>query len=525
MLRVGSDTVASWSNLILLVDKGYCARILERSDVARAGSVLPVLRRQAAQVATATGKGRRWMQGTLGGLSGRRRAWGWLLAIAGPAALVGILSITRSAHSSATEVVLFLGLAVAVAIVGGLVPALTVATLSVAALNYWFTPPLYTWKVARAEHIIALAVFALVAVAVSSIVDLAARRSEQAARSRAEAETLSQLAASVLQGEDSVAAVLRQLRAAFDVTHVELLELNGARWGCVAGLGDAQEDQPPSSGSQEIPLSATLKLSLRGGQLSGDDKRLATAFAAHTALVLERGRLRARASEAQRLEEGLAIRTALLAAVSHDLRTPLALIKAAASSLRLPGVEWSPADRAELLATVEDSTDTLQRLVDNLLDLSRLQTGVVRPMLRPMALDEVVLQAVEAVPLSRLDLDVPEDLPLVLTDAGLLERVIANVVENAVHHAAHARQPVTITARAWTDHVVLRVVDHGPGVPDAAKARMFEAFQRVGDAPAGTGTGLGLAVARGFTTAMNATLTAEDTPGGGLTMVLAMPKA
>ena len=464
------------------------------------------------------------MPGTPGSLSGWRQAWGWGLAVAGPPALLGILSATRSEHSSVLEVVLFLGLAVAVALVGGLAPALTAAALSLAVLNYWFTPPLYTWKVAAPEQLIALAVFALVAVAVSSVVDLAARRSEQAARSRAEAETLSRLAASVLAGEDSVAAVLRQLRATFDVARVELLELDGAGWACVAASGDV-DGARLSPESQEIALSPTLKLSMRGRLLSEDDRRVATAFATHTALVLERERLRALAGEAQRLEEGLAIRTALLAAVSHDLRTPLATIKTAASSLRLPGVDWSRSDRSVLLATVEDSTDTLQRLVDNLLDLSRLQAGVVRPILLPVALDEIVLHAVESIPGNRLDVDVPDDLPLVRTDAGLLERVIANVVENAVRHAAHAPQPVAIRARTASDQVVLYVVDHGPGVPDAAKARMFEAFQRVGDAPAGTGTGLGLAVARGFTTAMNATLTAEDTPGGGLTMVLVMPAA
>ena len=146
-------------------------------------------------------------------------------------------------------------------------------------------------------------------------------------------------------------------------------------------------------------------------------------------------------------------------------------------------------------------------------------------MLVPVALDEVVLQVVEAIPPGRLDLDVPEDLPLVMTDAGLLERVIANVVENAVRHTAESHQPVAIRAREASGRVILCVQDHGPGVPDAAKTRMFEAFQRVGDSPAGTGTGLGLAVAAGFSTAVNATLTAEDTPGGGLTMVLAMPAA
>jgi two-component system sensor histidine kinase KdpD len=231
------------------------------------------------------------------------------------------------------------------------------------------------------------------------------------------------------------------------------------------------------------------------------------------------------ARAAQRLEEGSAIRTALLAAVSHDLRTPLAGIKAAVSSLRQQDVEWSGADEAALLATIEESADRLDALVANLLDMSRLQTGSVRPQLRTVALDEIVAPGLAGLdPGTMLDVDVPESLPLVTGDAGLLERVVANLVENALRHGGSAA-PVVLRASALAERVELRVVDRGPGVPDAAKEQMFGAFQRLGDAPGGAGVGLGLAVARGFARASGGELWAEDTPGGGLTMVLSLPVA
>jgi two-component system sensor histidine kinase KdpD len=248
------------------------------------------------------------------------------------------------------------------------------------------------------------------------------------------------------------------------------------------------------------------------------------AFAAHIGVVLQRERLTGRALEAQRLEQGSAIRTALLAAVSHDLRTPLAGVKAAVSSLRQQDVEWSVEDEAALLATIEESADRLDALVANLLDMSRLQTGSVQPQMRAVALDEIVPPALAGVdPQARVVVQVPESLPLVAGDAGLLERVVANLVENAVRHGGST--PVLLAASALGEQVELRVVDRGPGVADGAKESMFAPFQRLGDAPAGAGVGLGLAVARGFTEATGGRLWAEDTPGGGLTMVLSLPVA
>jgi two-component system sensor histidine kinase KdpD len=295
-----------------------------------------------------------------------------------------------------------------------------------------------------------------------------------------------------------------------------------APWRRVAAVGS-----PPFPSADvadaEIPVSDTLVLLLRGSPPEAGDQRVLGAYAAQIASVLERERLAERARQARQLAEGNAIRTALLAAVSHDLRTPLASIKAAVSSLRSTDVEWSAADEGALLATIEESADRLDALVANLLDMSRLQTGSVEPHLRPVDVDEIVPAALSGLsPTARIDLSIPEELPLVVADPGLLERVLANLVENAVRHGGEGR-PVLVSASALGERVEVRVVDRGPGVPDSAKETIFRPFQRLGDAPAGSGVGLGLAVAQGFTAAFGGTLTAEDTPGGGLTMVLSLP--
>jgi two-component system sensor histidine kinase KdpD len=258
--------------------------------------------------------------------------------------------------------------------------------------------------------------------------------------------------------------------------------------------------------------------------LPASDRRVLSAFAAQAAGVLDRQRLAGEAARARELAEGNRIRTALLAAVSHDLRTPLAGIKASVTSLRSDDVAWSADDEAELLAGIEAGADRLDHLIGNLLDMSRLQTGTVSPLVAPVDLDEVVPAALAAVPRDRVDLDIPEDLPMVEADPGLLERSVANVVENAVKYSPPGRR-VVVAASAVHDRVELRVADRGPGVPEAARGAIFEPFQRHGDAPRGNGVGLGLAVARGFAESMGGTLEAEETPGGGLTMVLALRTA
>jgi two-component system sensor histidine kinase KdpD len=255
-----------------------------------------------------------------------------------------------------------------------------------------------------------------------------------------------------------------------------------------------------------------------GPELFGEDRRTLRRLAAAAARTLEAQQLAGQAAQARQLADIDRVRAALLAAVGHDLRTPLAAIKAAVSSLRQPDIDLPAEARAELLATVEESTDRLDALVENLLSMSRLQAGVLSVHLQPVALDAVVAQALLH---TTVEADVPEDLPLVRADPGLLERVVANLVANAVA----ASPAVLVTARLAGDRVELRVVDRGPGVPAADRERIFAPFQRLHDHTTTGGLGLGLAIARGFTDAMGATLAPSDTPGGGLTQTIVLDVA
>ncbi|MFI7010818.1 ATP-binding protein [Streptomyces sp. NPDC050145] len=461
---------------------------------------------------------------------GRSRiVWGWLIGVGGPALLALALTHVESDLGLANDMLLFLAMTVAAALVGGLLPALASAAFGSLLLNYFFTPPKHLFTVADPKNIVAIAIFVGVAVSVASVVDLAARRTHQASRLRAESEILSFLAGSVLRGETSLEALLERVRETFAMESVALMERAGDTepWTVAGSVGPHPPDRPEDA-DVDVPVGGgyDMVLALSGRVLPAEDRRVLAAFAAQAAVVLDRQRLQSEADRARTLAEGNRIRTALLAAVSHDLRTPLAGIKASVSSLRSEDVDWSPEDRAELLAGIEEGADRLDHLVGNLLDMSRLQTGTINPLIREIDLDEVVPMALVGVPDPEVSvqLDVPETLPMVTVDKGLLERAVANVVENAVKYSPND-EPVLVSASALGDRVELRVVDRGPGVPDEAKDRIFAPFQRYGDAPRGAGVGLGLAVARGFAEAMGGTLTAEDTPGGGLTMVLTLRAA
>ncbi|AZS84649.1 sensor histidine kinase KdpD [Streptomyces griseoviridis] len=456
---------------------------------------------------------------------GRARIlWGWLVGVGGPVALALLLNTVHL--GLANDMLLFLAVTVAAALLGGLLPALASAAVGSLLLNYFYTPPLHRWTVADPKNIVAIAIFVGVGVSVASVVDLAARRTHQAARLRAESEILSFLAGNVLRGETGLEDLLERVRETFGMESAALLERASdvEPWTCAGRSGTGPPVQRPEEADVDVPVGDHMALALTGRVLPAEDRRVLAAFAAQAAVVLDRRRLREEADRARALAEGNRIRTALLAAVSHDLRTPLAGIKAAVTSLRSDDVAWSDEDQAELLEGIEEGADRLDHLVGNLLDMSRLQTGTVTPLIREIDLDEVVPMALVGVPEDGVALDVPETLPMVAVDPGLLERSVANLVENAVKYSPRDSD-VLVAASAIADRVEVRVVDRGPGVPDDAKERIFEPFQRYGDAPRGAGVGLGLAVARGFAEAMGGSLTAEDTPGGGLTMVLSLRAA
>jgi two-component system, OmpR family, sensor histidine kinase KdpD len=454
-----------------------------------------------------------------------RTIGGWLLALVGPAALSALLVPATDVPTLALEAMAYLALTVLCALVGGLWPAVTAAVLGSLLLNWFFTPPQNTLTIADTVNLVALLLFLLVAVGVASVVDRSARRSIQADEARREAATLTRLNRTLLEVDHDVEAVLTLLCETFSVDSASLLRrLPDGGWSTAGAVGP----EPPTSledASTSAEVSLSLVLALGGPALQPHERRVLASFAAHLAVVLERQELAQLAENAALLEQGNRVRSALLAAVSHDLRTPLASIKAAVSSLRSQDVQWSEQDRAELLRTIELSADRLHAIVANLLDLSRLQADAVRPNLDQIGIDDVVSTTVASLPHGeRVDLRFSPDLPPVLADAGLLDRVVANLIENALRYSS-PRARVLLTTSQVGDRVQLHVVDRGPGVPDAQKEQIFEAFRRLGDTRAGEGLGLGLAVSRGLTEALGGQLTAEDTPGGGLTMVVDLPVA
>ena len=263
---------------------------------------------------------------------------------------------------------------------------------------------------------------------------------------------------------------------------------------------------------------------MAGRKLAARDRRVLGAVAKQAAGLVKQRELTEEAGKAEAIAQADELRRSLLSAVSHDLRTPLAAAKAAVSSLRSDDVDFSAEDTAELLATVEESIDQLTVLVANLLDSSRLAAGVLKPELRPVYLEETVQRALLGISkgmtgfrrhgLDRVKVDVAD--AVVMADGGLLERVLANLVDNALRYAPDS--PVRVTAGQVGDRVLIAVVDEGPGIPRGTEDKLFAPFQRLGDHDTSIGVGLGLSVARGFVDAMGGTMSATDTPGGGLTI-------
>ncbi|KJE21264.1 osmosensitive K+ channel signal transduction histidine kinase [Frankia torreyi] len=474
------------------------------------------------------------------GLTVRRRLAGVLVAVVLLPLLTLLLAAARTTLNLTSDALAFLVVVVAVALVGGLLPASLAAVGGSLLLDYYLVPPMHQLTIAERNNLLALLVFLAVAAMVSGVVDLAARQTSQAVRASGEAEMLSTLAGSVLRGERALPALLERVREAFGMSSVALLEraTEGVRgpippggesdrggWQVVDGVGP-DPCRRPEEADTVLPVGESLALALRGRPLAAADRRVLIAFAAQAAVALEQRRLAAEAAEAKPLAEVDRTRTALLAAVSHDLRSPLASASAAVANLRSDDVTLTDDERTELLALTDESLERLTRLVENLLDMSRLQAGRLSVFPGPVGLDDVipgVLKDLE--PAARgVAVQVSDDLPSAYADPALLERVLANLVANAIRFSP-PDQPPLIAASALGDRIELRVVDRGPGLPREHRDQVFTPFQRLGDTDNEIGVGLGLALSRGLTEAMGGTLIPEDTPGGGLTMVVTLPAA
>ncbi|WP_210651095.1 ATP-binding protein [Nocardioides sp. SYSU D00065] len=454
-------------------------------------------------------------------LGARRRLAGLVFGVLVPVGLSALLHATRGLHGLPIEAMSLMLVVVATALLGGLAPAVVSALASALLLNYLFTPPLYTLTVAEPENVLTIVIFAAVGIAVASVVDNAARRTAEARAARAEADALTVLAHTLLSSSDDLSGLLSSACRLFGADGAAVLRRDEGGGETVV----AQCGHPPTS-VERADMAAAVdersSLVLAGAALPATRRGLLNAYAAYAKVMEERRRATRAEVERLRLAEVDRTRTALLAAVSHDLRNPLAAVKVAVASLRSTDVTWSAEDEAELLRTIEEQADRLTALVTNLLDMSRISTGSISAAVTEVALAEAVRRSIS--PLAggeRIEVAVAPDV-LVLADAGLLDRVLANICENALKYTP-ASATVRVDASVGTARVVVRIADSGPGVPRGDQERLFAPFQRLGDVPQQDGVGLGLAVAHGLTEAMGGTITTEDTPGGGLTFVLELP--
>jgi two-component system sensor histidine kinase KdpD len=447
-----------------------------------------------------------------------RRFLGAIIGVAGLPLLTIVLLHVDADVDLATALLSYVTLTVAVAAVGGIWPSVVIAVAGFAAGNWFFTRPFRTWTVDHGPDVLALAAFLTTAVIVSALVDINARRTAEAQHARAESTALARLAATVAASDDPLTSLVDDLRRAFGLEAAAVLRRDGANWHMQACAGQPCPRRP-EEGTDTLDLDTDSVLVLRGPSTPADDRRILAAFTAQLALALDTQRLEAQAVRAEGLAEANRLRTSLLSAVSHDLRTPLATIKAWLTGLLDDDAAFDRDTTHHIVRAAVGEVDRLNALVGNLLDMSRLQTGALHVETQPVEIDAVAAAAVAGLGFrdDQVDLALPDSLPAVLADAALLERVLANLIDNAVRHSP-ADEPCQVRACVTGEVMEVAVVDHGAGIPTERRRTVFEPFQRLDDHTGGVG--LGLAVARGLAEALSADLHIADAPSQGTTMML-----
>jgi two-component system, OmpR family, sensor histidine kinase KdpD len=443
------------------------------------------------------------------------RTRNWLSGLLTSAALVAAVTIIIALLEPHVPVlslgVLYLFAVLPIAVFWGLALAIVVSVASMLAFNYYFLPPTHTLTLQDSRNWFALGVFVVTSVVVS----------ELAARSRrrvTEAALLAEIAGSLLErgdvrGElDRIAAEAAQ---ALQVERARIMVGNDAPSEAETGR------HPLLAGGRQVGT-IYLERPRRGGAAAR--RRLLPALASLLGVAIDRERLAQEALEAEALRRSDAIKTAVLRAVSHDLRSPLMAILTSASALAREDLQLTQADERELVATILSGAEQLDRLIGNLLDLSRLEARAARPEPDVWAVDDLVAQALnETGPAGRrIEVELPEESLGVRVDAQQIERVLVNLFENALKYSPES-EPVRVQVVRAPNRVLVRVVDRGPGIASHDRERIFEPFQR-GSGRA-RGAGLGLAIARGFAEANNSQVWAESRPGQGATFVVALPAA
>ena len=446
-----------------------------------------------------------------------------------PVLLTLVLTGTRSSLNLTSDALLYLLAVVGVACLGGVLPSLLAAVTASLLLNYYFIPPIHRFTVDRPNNVLALVVFALVALTVATVVDRATTGSHRAARATAEAETLSALAHTILGGEQAVPALLARLRETFGMDRVALVRRDGAGGDqLLATVGEEVEDHRHGTATEEVSVGGDALLLLSGRPLPAADRRVLTAFAAHVGAALERERMALAVAGAEPIGAANQARAALLEAVSHDLRDPLSVAVAAVTSLDSHDIVLPEQDRQELFGDARAALDSLTRLTDDLSDLGRLHTGSLTPELRAVSVAECFAGARESLGEARVAVSSSglDEVPAVLADPGLLQRILANLLENALLRTADGAE-IQVSAGPVHDRVEIRVADRGPWSPATDRDGVFDPFppRSADGGGARRSIRLPLALSLGFAESMGGTLLPEDTPGGGLTMALTLPAA
>jgi len=433
-----------------------------------------------------------------------------------------LLTLTRSSLNPFSDGLIFLLINSLVALFGGFIPAIISTIASVGLLNFYFIPPIHTFTISEHNNIIALLVFLCVAVLVATLVERSGRREREALRSSKESTLLSMLASQIIRGDSGMAGLLELTKKAmgFHTLRLEYDSNDGKRHS----IDDVGVSQDTATKSFTWRINETLKIAGDGRLLDASDSRILEALASQLDLIWESEILTAKAEAANEIAESDRMRTALLNAVSHDLRGPLASALASVASLQNEELSWSQSDRRELLSTAASSLERLKALIENLLDMSRLQAGSLAVHLQDLSIYDVIPVALKSIAASPDSIELIEGAEVsdVRTDPGLMERVLANLINNALLHGKSERRP-QISISEHDQEVHVRVIDYGKGIDPSMIDSAFAPFKRMGDVDNDRGLGLGLALSYGLAEAIGATLSLEETPGGGLTAIVAIP--
>lgn len=456
------------------------------------------------------------------GLSRKRRLLAILLLVTLLPLVTFVLSSYMNSLNTFSDGLIFLMANTLIAILGGLIPSVIAAVVSTTLLNFYFIPPIHTFTIAEGNNVIALLVFLVDALIIATLVERTAVRTRQASEASRESSVLSALAGKILRGDFGIAGLIENARKVLSFSSLTL----------VYKVADQKADLPSEKSESSDPtyfeweINSSLTLVGSGRKLQPQDSRVLEALSAQLELMWERELLSDQASHASELAEADRMRSALLSAVSHDLRGPLSSALASVSSLRNESLDWSVSQRRGLLETAESSLERLNKLIDNLLDMSRLQAGAMAVHKVRVSFPDLLPQVLSSIPITAAEVNISyaSNLPEVYTDAGLMERVLANLISNATTHGVSESVP-SVTVSRHGETIQIRIIDYGRGLDLSNMAQLFTPFRRLGDMNNKEGVGLGLALSKGLVEAMGGKLTLEETPGGGLTVVIDIPVA